>query len=73
MKEDKGDNVYSQLGKYMGLAFLIPTTTFVGYAIGYMLDRGFGTRFWKPVWLIIGVVAGFVQLIRDLVKDNRDQ
>ena len=54
----------------MGLAFLIPTTTFVGYAIGYLLDRGFGTRFWKPVWLIIGIAAGLLQLVRELMKEK---
>jgi F0F1-type ATP synthase assembly protein I len=73
MSEDKRDNPYVMLGRYMGLAFLIPTTTFVGYAVGYLLDKAFGTHFLKVVFLIFGIVGGFVQLIRDLQKETKDQ
>jgi len=27
------------VGEYMGLAFLLPVSSFVGYAIGYLLDK----------------------------------
>lgn len=67
------DNPYVMLGRYLGLAFLLPTTTFVGYAIGYLLDKAFGTHFLKIVFLILGIISGLVQLIRDLQKDAKSE
>ena len=55
--------------EYSGLAFLLPVSTFVGYAIGYGLDKVFGTHFLYLVFLLLGIVAGFVQLIRHINKD----
>lgn len=54
----------------MGL--LLPVSTFVGYAIGYGLDRFFGTKFLTIVFLILGTVAGFVQLYRELTRNAGD-
>jgi len=60
------------VGEYTSLAFLLPATTFVGYAIGYLLDKAFGTHWLYLPFLILGIVAGFVQLIRHLVRDTRE-
>jgi F0F1-type ATP synthase assembly protein I len=70
MKEKK--NVMVMVGEYTTLAFLLPSTTFVGYVIGYLLDKQFGTSFLYLVFLLIGIAAGFVQLVRQLKKDTRD-
>jgi F0F1-type ATP synthase assembly protein I len=51
---------------------LLPAATFVGYAIGYLLDKAFGTQFWYLVFLLLGIAAGFVQLIRRLLRDTSD-
>ena len=51
---------------------LLPVSTFVGFAIGYYLDKHFGTTWLKIVFLILGSVAGFVQLIRRIMRDSRD-
>jgi len=60
------------VGEYTSLAFLLPTATFVGYAIGYYLDKAFHTSFLYIVFLILGIAAGFVQLIRQLQRDTRN-
>ena len=60
------------VGEYTSLAFLLPVSTFVGYAIGYMLDKAFGTHFLYLVFLILGIVSGFVQLIRQIQRDTDD-
>lgn len=60
------------VGEYTSLAFLLPAATFVGYAIGYLLDKTFGTHFLYIVFLVLGIVAGFVQLIRQLQRDTRE-
>ena len=60
------------VGEYTSLAFLLPAATFVGYVIGYLLDKAFHTHFLYIVFLILGIVAGFVQLIRQLQRDTRN-
>jgi F0F1-type ATP synthase assembly protein I len=69
MPEDK-NNLYVLLGKYYGLIFILPVSVLVGYGIGYMLDRVFGTGFLKVVFLFLGVAAGMVELVRELSKDD---
>jgi len=59
-------------GEYTALAFLLPVSSFVGYAIGYLLDKAFGTHFLYLVFLVLGTVSGFVQLIRQFLRDTRD-
>lgn len=58
------------LGRYMPLAMALPASTFVGYAIGYWLDKQFGTTFLYLVFLLLGIAGGIAQLIRELNKDN---
>jgi len=64
------DNPVRQFGKYYGLAFLVPTCILVGYTIGYFLDKWFGTQYLKVVFLLLGIVAGMIELIRELIKDD---
>lgn len=59
------------VGQYLSLAFLLPAATFVGYLIGYLLDKLFGTHFLHIPFLILGIVSGFVQLIRQVMRDTR--
>jgi F0F1-type ATP synthase assembly protein I len=58
--------------EYTSLAFLLPVSTFTGYALGYLLDRAFGTHWLYVPFLILGSVAGFVQFIRQIAKDTDD-
>jgi F0F1-type ATP synthase assembly protein I len=60
------------VGEYTALAFLLPSATFIGYVIGYLLDRAFHTHYLYIPFLILGIVAGFVQLIRQLMRDTRN-
>jgi F0F1-type ATP synthase assembly protein I len=60
------------VGEYTSLAFLLPVSTLVGYGLGYLLDKAFGTHWIYIPGLIFGIAAGFVQLIRQLLRDTRD-
>jgi F0F1-type ATP synthase assembly protein I len=60
------------VGEYTSLAVMLPAATLVGYVIGYLLDRAFHTHFLYIPFLILGIVAGFVQLIRQLIRDTRN-
>lgn len=64
------DNLIDQLGKYYSLAFLLPACILVGFLIGYFLDKAFGTTMLKIVFLLLGVAAGIIELIRELSKDD---
>ncbi|HTC35138.1 MAG TPA: AtpZ/AtpI family protein [Bryobacteraceae bacterium] len=62
-----------QLGKYYGLIFVVPVAVLVGYGIGYGLDKVFHTSFLKVVFLLLGVAAGIIDLLRELSKDDAGQ
>ena len=66
-------NFWVIVGEYSSLAFTLPAATVAGYFIGYALDRELGTSFLKAVFLILGIAAGFVQLIRQVLKDTSDR
>ena len=53
-----------QLANYSQLAFIFPAATVVGWLIGVALDRWLHTTWLYLVGLILGIVAGFVELIR---------
>jgi len=65
-------NFLVTVGEYTSLAFLLPAATFVGYVIGYLLDKLFHTHFLYIPFLILGIASGFVQLLRQLMRDTRD-
>jgi F0F1-type ATP synthase assembly protein I len=62
----------ARAAEYSSLALLLPVSTFTGYAIGYYLDKAFGTTWLRILFLILGSVGGFVQLIRQIMKDTRN-
>jgi F0F1-type ATP synthase assembly protein I len=65
-------NFMIKVGEYTSLAFLLPAATFAGYLIGYLLDRAFHTHYLYIPCLILGIAAGFVQLVRQLMRDTHD-
>ena len=66
------DSWTNQVGRYLGIAVLLPLCTIIGYVVGYLLDRAFGTRFLKIVFLLLGTAGGFLELIRELTQDSGD-
>ena len=64
-------NPWVMVGEYTSLAVLLPVSTVVGYVMGRLLDRWLGTHFFYIVFLILGIAAGFVQLIRQVQKNSR--
>ena len=65
-KEDKSEkrNAWVQLAKYSQLAFVFPAATVAGWLIGAAMDRWLHTTWLYLAGLIVGIVAGFVELIR---------
>ena len=63
-------NAWVQVARYLSLAMLLPAASVVGYGIGYGLDHLFGTGFLRVVFLILGTLGGFVNLLRQLNRDK---
>jgi F0F1-type ATP synthase assembly protein I len=53
-----------QMANYSQIAFIFPAATVVGWLIGAGLDHWLHTTWLYIVGLIVGIVAGFVELIR---------
>ena len=64
------DNLIREFGKYYTLAFMLPAAILVGFLIGYLLDKAFGTGFLKIIFLFLGVAAGIIEVIRELSQDD---
>ena len=59
-----------QLANYSQLAFIFPAATVVGWLIGLALDHWLHTTWLYLVGLLLGIVAGFVELIRLVISSE---
>ncbi len=62
-----------QLAHYGHLAFVLPTATFIGWLVGALLDRWLHTTWLYLVGLLLGIVAGFVDLIRTVMTAEKNE
>ena len=53
---------------YSEIAFILPAAVFIGWLIGYALDRWLHTHYLYIVGLLVGIAAGFVELIRTVLS-----
>jgi F0F1-type ATP synthase assembly protein I len=57
-------SIWIQMANYSQIAFIFPAATVVGWLVGVGLDHWLHTTWLYLVGLILGIVAGFVELIR---------
>jgi ATP synthase protein I len=63
--------LFKQLLEASSVGIHLVVSTFVGLAIGYGLDKLFGTSpYLTVIFLIIGIIAGFRELIRIAKKQE---
>ena len=71
---DNGDSeqrsLWLQIARYSQLALVLPAATLVGWLIGAGLDRWLHTKWFYLVGLIVGIAAGFVELIRTVMSSE---
>jgi F0F1-type ATP synthase assembly protein I len=65
------ESVWVQLARYSQLAFIFPAATIAGWLIGAGLDRWLHTSWLYLAGLILGIVAGFVELIRTAMSGSK--
>lgn len=63
-------SVLVQLAQYSQLAFIFPAATVAGWLIGLGLDHWLHTHWLYLVGLILGIIAGFVELIRTVASSE---
>jgi F0F1-type ATP synthase assembly protein I len=71
-KRKSDENIWRQLGRYSHLGLVLPASTVVGLLIGAALDRWLGTKWITLVGLLLGCVAGFVELIRAILRASKE-
>ena len=64
--------MWRQIGRYSNLGFILPAAVVVGLVIGHLLDRWLNTSWITLAGLLVGCVAGFVALIRGVVRAGKD-
>ena len=69
-QEEKEQNLWVEMANYFQLAVVFPAATVVGWLIGLALDRWLHTTWLYILGLILGIVAGFVELIRTVTKNS---
>ena len=66
----QGRNPWGQMAAYAQLAVIFPAATVVGWLIGTGFDHWLHTTWLYIVGLVLGIAAGFAELIRIAAKDN---
>jgi F0F1-type ATP synthase assembly protein I len=59
-----------EMSNYAELAIVFPAATVIGWLIGVGLDKWLHTTWLYIVGLLLGIAAGFVQLIRMASKSS---
>ncbi|MFL6301313.1 MAG: AtpZ/AtpI family protein [Terriglobales bacterium] len=65
-------SVWLLVAKYGHVGFILPACVIVGLLIGSALDKRLGTKSLMLVGIIFGSIAGFVELIRVMMKASKD-
>ena len=65
-------SIWIQLARYSQLAFVFPAATVAGWLLGLALDHWLHTRWLYLVGLLLGIAAGFIELIRTVITSEKE-
>jgi F0F1-type ATP synthase assembly protein I len=68
--QESSGKFWLQLARYSQLAFIFPAATVVGWLTGVGLDHWLHTTWLYLAGLLLGIVAGFVELIRVVMSSD---
>jgi len=74
MPDQDGDRKQSAAviwARYSQIAFIIPAAVVVGLLLGKLLDYWLHTRWLFLAGIILGAIAGFLDMIRMITKQDR--
>ncbi len=67
---DLKKSFWVQFARYSQLAFMLPAATVAGWLLGAALDRWLHTTWLYLVGILLGIAAGFIELIRTVMRDK---
>lgn len=67
-RDGQGKSFWVQMADYAQLGIVFPAATVIGWLLGHTLDRWLHTTWLYIVGLILGIAAGFVELIRTATR-----
>lgn len=67
---DQKKSFWLQFARYSQLAFVLPAALVVGWLVGAALDRWLHTTWIYLAGILLGIAAGFVELIRTVSRDS---
>lgn len=67
---DQKKNFWLLVARYSQLGFVLPAATVAGWLLGAGLDRWLHTKWLYLAGLLLGIVAGFVELIRAVTSSG---
>jgi F0F1-type ATP synthase assembly protein I len=72
-RQDPGpkENFWVQAARYSQLAFVFPAALVVGWLVGAGLDRWLHTTWLYLAGILLGIAAGFFELIRTVLRDTK--
>lgn len=59
-----------QFARYSQLAFVFPAALVAGWLVGALLDRWLHTTWLYLAGILLGIAAGFIELIRTVMRDS---
>lgn len=62
-----------QVARYSQLAFVLPAAVAMGWLLGASLDHWLHTRWLYLAGLLLGIAAGFVELIRSVLRGSANE
>jgi len=64
-------NMWLQIARYSQIGFMLPAATLIGWFLGSLLDKWLHTTWVYIAGLVLGMVTGFVELIRMLLSETK--
>jgi F0F1-type ATP synthase assembly protein I len=68
-RDDK--SFWVTVARYSQLAMTLPAATVTGLIVGYLLDKWLHTTWLYLAGLLVGIAAGFVELIRTVTESEK--
>jgi ATP synthase protein I len=70
-ENDQKKSFWIQFARYSELAFALPAALVIGWLIGAALDHWLHTTWLYLAGILLGIAAGFIELIRTVVRDTK--
>jgi ATP synthase protein I len=69
-ERDEKRSMWLQIARYSQIGFVLPAATLIGWFLGALLDKWLHTNWIYIAGLVLGMITGFVELIRMLLSET---